>query len=606
MKNSLSKIDTRKALLLECAWEVCNQVGGIYTVIRSKLPAVTSRWGENYCLIGPYLSDNVMVEFAPIDDLSGPFGHAVKLMREMGFEVHYGRWLVTGRPRVILINPLSAFNTLYDIKGALWRDHKIPTPTGDHLVDQVVAFGHQVQILMGLLCQVNKGNKRIITHFHEWMAGTAIPEMRRQRLDLSIVFTTHATLLGRYLAMNRENFYDNLGYYDWVQESRNYNIESQVCIERAAAHGAHVFTTVSEVTARECSRLLGRDPDVILPNGLNIQRFTATHEFQNLHVKYKAKIHEFTEGHFFPTYSFDLDKTVYLFTSGRYEYKNKGFDLTLEALARLNYRMKEQGVDATVVMFFITKRPSSGVNPKLLQSRALFSKVKNTCEEIQKIVGDKLFQGAVSNQDMRLPNLNEFVDEYWRMRLKRTLQAWKTKDWPAVVTHNLYDADKDEILSFLRQSNLVNGPDDKVKIVYHPDFINTLSPLNQQDYDHFVRGCHLGVFPSYYEPWGYTPLECIACGIPTVTCDLSGFGDYVLKAMPDAPEKGIYVLKRMNHTFDEAAEQLTEDLLNFVKQNRRERIAQRNRVESLSSEFDWENLVRYYDQAYSLTAWRED
>lgn len=606
MKNSLSKIDTRKALLLECAWEVCNQVGGIYTVIRSKFPAVTSRWGENYCLIGPYVSDNVMVEFAPIDDLSGPFGHAVKLMREMGYEVHYGRWLVTGRPRVILINPYSAFNRMYDIKGALWRDHKIPTPSNDHLIDQVIAFGHQVQILLGLLCQVNKGNKRIITHFHEWMAGTAIPEMRRQRLDLSIVFTTHATLLGRYLAMNRENFYDHLPYYDWLQEARNYNIETQVCIERAAAHGSHVFTTVSEVTARECSKLLGRDPDVILPNGLNIQRFTATHEFQNLHVKYKAKIHEFVEGHFFPTYSFDLDKTVYLFTSGRYEYKNKGFDLTLEALARLNWRMKQENIDATVVMFFITKRPSSGVNSKLLQSRALFSKVKNTCEDIQKTVGDKLFQGAVSNQDMRLPNLNEFVDEYLRMRLKRDLQAWKSKEWPAVVTHNLYDAEKDEILNFLRQSNMVNGPDDKVKIIYHPDFINTLSPLNQQDYDHFVRGCHLGVFPSYYEPWGYTPLECIACGIPTVTCDLSGFGDYVLKAMPDAPEKGVYVLQRLNHSYDEAAEQLTNDLLHFVKQNRRERIAQRNKVESLSSEFDWENLIRYYDQAYSLTAWRED
>jgi len=606
MKTTISKLDTRKSLLLECAWEVCNQVGGIYTVIRSKLPAVTSRWGENYCLIGPYLSDNVMVEFAPIDDLTGTFGHAVKVMREMGFEIHYGRWLVTGRPRVILINPYSAFNNLYNIKADLWRDHKIPTPTGDHLIDQVVAFGHIVQILFGVLCQANKGNKRIIAHIHEWMAGTAIPEMRRARLDLSIVFTTHATILGRYLAMNRENFYDHLPYYDWVQESRNYNIESQVCIERAAAHGAHVFTTVSEVTARECSRLLGRDPDVIVPNGLNIQRFTASHEFQNQHLKYKAKIHEFVEGHFFPTYSFDLDKTVYFFTSGRYEYKNKGFDVTLEALARLNWRMKQEGIDMTVVMFFITKRPGSGVNPKLLQSHELYSKVKSTCEEIQKIVGEKLFQGAVSTQDMRLPNLNDFVDEYWRMRLKRTLQAWRSKEWPTVVTHVLQDPQKDEILNSLRLSNLVNGPDDKVKVIYHPDFINSLSPINLQDYDQFVRGCHLGVFPSYYEPWGYTPLECIACGIPTVTCDLSGFGDYALKTIADPSDKGVYVLQRLNRSYDEAAEQLTNDLFNFVKQTRRERIAQRNRVESLASDFDWDNLIRFYDQAYSLTAWRED
>ena len=346
--------------------------------------------------------------------------------------------------------------------------------------------------------------------------------------------------------------------------------------------------------------MLGRNPDLILPNGLNIERFTALHEFQNLHKEYKEKIHQFIMGHFFHSYSFDLDKTLYFFTSGRYEYKNKGFDLTLEALARLNWRMRQENMDMTVVMFFITKQPYHSINPSVLQSRAVMEEVRQDCKAIEKQVGERLFNEAAASGDITMPNLNNFVDEYWRLRLRRILQSWKSNHLPFVVTHNLIHDQYDDILSFLRTANLVNNWYDRVKIVYHPDFISPTNPLFGMEYGQFVRGCHLGIFPSYYEPWGYTPLESIASGVPAVTSDLSGFGDYILSNIPQHEEKGLYVVNRRYKSFDEAANQLTDQLYSFVKLARRERITQRNLVESSSETFDWKNLSVYYERAYDL------
>jgi glycogen(starch) synthase len=581
--------------LLEIAWEACNQVGGIYTVIRSKVPAMMEYWGDQYCLVGPYFPQQAAAEFEPTDDYSDVFGKAVLQLREEGVEVYYGTWLITGRPRIVLINPNSAFLKLHEIKQQLWDNHYIPT-NEEHLLHQVLAFGDLTKQFIKLVANMSK----VVAHFHEWMVGSAIPDLRREQVPVKIVFTTHATLLGRYLAMNDPNFYDQLTAVDWQKEARHFNIEPAVSIERAAAHGAHVFTTVSEVTVRECIYLLDRIPDTVLPNGLNIRRFTAMHEFQNLHLTYKEKIHRFVMSHFFQSFPFALDKTLYFFTSGRFEYRNKGFDLTLEALARLNYRMKKARMDTTVVMFFITKQPFHSINPEVLHSKALMEEIRETVDAISNQVGERLFYEAAASSEYKLPNLENFVDDYWKLRYRRTLQSWKTHHLPSVVTHNLVNDKSDEILEFLRTSNLVNNADDRVKIVYHPDFISPTNPLFGMEYGQFVRGCHLGVFPSYYEPWGYTPLECVASGIPAVTSDLSGFGDYVKKHVKKYTEKGIYVINRHEKGFEESAEQLAKHLFDFVEFSRRERIAQRNKVESSSEMFDWKKLLVHYERAYHL------
>lgn len=594
----LTKGQIKDTLLVEVAWEVLNQVGGIYTVIRSKVPTVTPKWENHYCLLGPYMPQNVAAEYEELKNPDDIFGKAAQKMREMGFGVHYGVWLVSGRPKAILFDLGSVMPRLGEIKYLLWEHHGISTPEGDFLLNDVLAFGEMVRIYLTILADLSKGSKKIIAHFHEWMAASGLPGLRREQVDVKTIFTTHATLLGRYLAMNDPQFYDHLPFMDWQKEARHFNIEASVGLERAAAHGCHIFTTVSEVTAQECRQLLGRNPDVLLPNGINNERFEALHEFQNLHLESKNKIHSFTMAHFFSNYTFDLDKTLYLFTSGRYEYLNKGYDLTLEALARLNHRLKSEKSELTVVMFFITKRPYHTINPSILHSRALLEEFRQTIEAIKRQVGDRLLFDSIVKRDTKLPELNNFVDDYWRLRYRRTLQSWKSANLPAVVTHNLIDDANDDILNFLRRSNMVNQESDRVKIVYHPDFINYTNPLFSMDYGQFVRGCHLGVFPSYYEPWGYTPLECIASGVPTVTSDLAGFGDYVKKNVEDHDKRGIYIIKRNQKSFDAAAGQLANRLYNYIKLTRRERIDLRNRTESSASLFDWNNLIKYYEQAY--------
>jgi glycogen(starch) synthase len=587
--------------LFEIAWEVCNQVGGIYTVIRSKVPSVIGKWGnENYCLIGPYFAEQAAAHFDPATDFSTPIGKAVLKLQERGFDVHYGQWIVSGRPNVVLFNPYSVYDKLGEIKYYLWKEFNISLPGGDELLDKVAAFGYLVKEFFNYIAEFDLGHPNIIAHFYEWMAGIPIPAIRKEKLNIKVVFTTHATLLGRYLAMNDPNFYDHLVVYNWENEAKRFNVKPIAEIERASAHGAHIFTTVSDITGKECTYLLGRTPDMILPNGLNIIRYEALHQIQNQHVKIKEQIHDFVMGHFFQSYPFDLDKTLYFFTSGRYEYQNKGYDVTLEALARLNYKMQVANIDSTVVTFFVTKKPFYTINPEVLQSKAQIEDVWRVCEEIKEQVGKRLYTNITAAEGPYLfPDLSKMVDDYLRLKLRRNIQSWKTHKLPKIITHTLKDDASDEILQFLRKANLVNNRHDKVKVVYHPDFITTSNPLFRMDYTQFVRGCHLGIFPSMYEPWGYTPLESLASGIPSITSEVAGFGDYVVNNIPDHDEKGMYIVNRKGRNFFDIAEDLANIMFKFVQMSRRDRIALRYHCEEASLHFDWSNLGKYYDKAYN-------
>ncbi|MFD3393106.1 glycosyltransferase [Aquirufa sp. OSTEICH-129V] len=593
------KVTEKKKFLVEVAWETCNQVGGIYTVIRTKVPAMVEKWEQDYLLLGPYFKQTAAAEFEPLAiDVETPVGRAIAWMRAQGMEVHYGNWLITGKPKIVLFDLASLMKEVDIVKGRIWENHKISTLGVEELVNQTIIFGELIRLFLGQLAVENKAKKDIIVHFHEWMASTCIPDLRKEKVKISTVFTTHATMLGRYLAGNVPNFYDVLDTFDWHKEAKHYGIEAQASFERAAAQKADVLTTVSDITAKECVAFLGRIPELILPNGLNIQRFAALHEHQNLHSLYKKRISDFVMGHFFQNQPFDLDQTLYLFTSGRFEYSNKGYDLTLDALEILNRKMKESGSRKTVIMFFITKQPYHSIDPEVLHSRAVLDEIRENCQAIEKEVGEKLFQASAASKDLTLPDLNDFVGEYWRLRLRRTVQTWKTNARPKVVTHLLKQ--EDDIIRNLHRTQLLNHAEDKVKVVYHPDFIVSTNPLFGLDYGQFVRGCHLGVFPSYYEPWGYTPLECMARGVPTVTSDLSGFGDYMMQIMRDYEQWGVSVVNRKTQNYQESAEQLANLLFKFVQQSQRDRIMQRNRVESIADTFDWSNLRGYYDTAHEL------
>ncbi len=590
-------------MLFEVAWEVCNQVGGIYQVLRSKAPLMVQRWADRYCLIGPWDAGKAQVEFEEVKPAAW-VGRALQQLRDQGLVVRYGRWLVPGRPRVMLIEHAMPADRLNAVKYQLWADHGIETPAEDPLIDGVVSLADGVRRLLETLGEHRPANfdapgapQPLLAHFHEWMGGLAIPMLRKKRLPVATVFTTHATLLGRYIASSRDDFYDQLPWLDQERESRRYNVVAQHKIERACAHGAHVFTTVSSVTAEECDYLLGRPVDVVTPNGLTIGLYNAGHEQQRLHGVYKEEIHKFTMGHFFPSYSFDLDKTLYVFTSGRYEPKNKGFDLCLEAMARLNAELKAAKSDKTVVCFVISKRITRSINPLAMEKRGVLNELEEVCERITDGVGRRLFTRAASGDKLKLDDL---IDEYWMLRYRRAQHALKQPCLPMIVTHILEDDQGDPVLNQIRQLGLLNYQDDPVKIVYHPDFITPTNRLWGVEYDQFVRGCHLGLFPSLYEPWGYTPLECAAMGVPAVTSDLAGFGRYVNENYAEPEKSGLMVLRRRGRSYTDAATDLSRYLIDFCKMERRDRIALRNEVDKRSWDFDWSKLGRAYHAAHDL------
>jgi len=601
-------------MLFEVAWEVCNQVGGIYQVIRSKAPSMTERWGDRYCLVGPWVAHKAQLEFEETRPGSW-IARALAALKEQGLTVHHGRWLVMGRPRVMLIEHGLSPERLGEVKYRLWQEHGIETPGDDALVNDVVSFAEASRRLLTMLSEHRQqtpgtpsrhkgmaGPTPILAHFHEWMAGLAIPMLRRERAPVATIFTTHATLLGRYVASGDERFYDRLSWMDQAELATRYNVRTPHSIERACAHGAHVFTTVSSITAEECAALLGRPVDVVTPNGLNVSRYNLGHDQQNQHGVNKEAINRFVMGHFFPSYPIDLDRTLYFFTSGRFEPRNKGFDLCLEAMARLNAELKaRQGDDqlraGNIVFFIVTNRATRSLNPLSLEKRAVLEKLHEICRRITGEVGDRLAARAASGAKLKLDDL---VDESSVLRYRRAQQALKQACLPMVVTHILEDDQNDPVLNQIRQLGLVNRPEDPVKVVYHPEFIAPTSPLWGVDYEQFVRGCHLGLFPSAYEPWGYTPLECAAMGIPSITSDLAGFGRYLQEHMPDHDRNGLVVLGRRGRGYFDAAAELARLLLEFCRMDRRERIQLRNAVDAKGWEFDWPKLVGAYHRAHDL------
>lgn len=604
------------ALLLEVSSEVANQVGGIYQVIRSKVPLMQQRWGERYLLVGPYDHAKAGLEFEP-GRATGWLAKVLQKLGEQGLTVHYGRWLVPGRPRVLLVDHGALAGQLPAIKALLWSEHGIETPAGDAMIDSVCTFAEGTRRLVEAIAEarvpqvaasdgkkakgtngtVHASSSGVVVHFHEWLGGLAIPMLRRRKIPVATVFTTHATLLGRYIASSREDFYDQLRFLDNQAEAVRFNVKSQHQIERACAQGAHVFTTVSSITAEECESLLGRPIDVVTPNGLTIGMYNTGHEQQRLHGEYKEAIHRFVMGHFFPSYSFDLDRTMYFFTSGRFEPRNKGFDLCLEAMARLNYEMKAAKTGKTIVFFIISKRPTRGINPLAMEKRGVLNELREICSNIVGGVEQRLFHRAAAQGKLQLDDL---VDEYWMLRYRRSQHALKQNCLPMIVTHNLEDDQNDPVLNHIRVLGLLNRQEDPVKVVYHPDFITPHNRLWGMEYDQFVRGCHMGLFPSTYEPWGYTPLECLAMGIPALTSDLAGFGRYVQETFPDHDKWGMQVMKRRGRWFHDAAADLTRRLVEFVRLERRDRIAMRNEVDRHSWDFDWSRLGRAYHTAHDL------
>ncbi|KAH8113181.1 glycogen synthase [Phellopilus nigrolimitatus] len=596
------KRDVKQSLLFECAWEVANKVGGIYTVIKTKVPVTVSEYGDRYCLIGPLSYKTAPMEVEAQEPEDPAMRKTIESMRSRGIKILYGRWLIEGAPRVLLFDTGSAYSHLDEWKGDLWNLAGIPTPPNDHETNETIVFGYLVAWFLGEFL-VNELSKAVIAHFHEWQAGLAIPLCRKRHIDVTTVFTTHATLLGRYLCAGSVDFYNNLQYFDVDHEAGKRGIYHRYCIERSAAHCADVFTTVSHITAYEAEHLLKRKPDGVLPNGLNVVKFQAMHEFQNMHATSKAKINEFIRGHFYGHYDFDIENTLYMFTAGRYEYRNKGVDMFIESLARLNYRLQKAGSTVTVVAFIIMPAATQSYTVEALKGQAVIKQLRDTVADIQTRIGERIFEHAArysGESGTEFPSLDTLLSEQDKVLLKRRIYALKRNSLPPVTTHNMADDGADPILNQIRRVHLFNSHSDRVKIIFHPDFLNSNNPILGLDYEEFVRGCHLGVFPSYYEPWGYTPAECTVMGVPSITTNLSGFGSFMQDLIEEPADEGCYIVDRRMQSIEESVNQLAECMFSFCSKTRRQRINQRNRVERLSPLLDWKNLGIEYSKARQL------
>jgi glycogen(starch) synthase len=593
------------ALLIEIAWEVCNQVGGIYQVVRSKAPLMVNRWHDRYCLIGPYIERKAALEFEPAPTNEW-FARVIAALDREGIVAHHGLWLIPGRPRVLLLEHRRLADGIGGFRRALAAELRTEVDAGESVVDEAILFGEAVGRALTVMTQALGGSRigaaevplrRVLAHFHEWQGAVALPYLRRRHPDVATVFTTHATQLGRYIASSEPDFYEKLATIDPDAAAAHYNVRVQHGVERACARDAHVFTTVSQITAEECFALLGRAPDLITPNGLDVSRFNVGHDFQTFHADFKQRIHTFTMGYFFPYSRFDLDRTLYMFTSGRFEPHNKGFDLCLEAMSRLNAQLKLLRLNVTIVFFIIASRPTRSIHPLVLEKRGVLNELREVCENILERVGDALFQRAATGDALELDDL---VEEYWQLRYRRTQAAFRMNTPPPIVTHILEDDQTDPVLVQLRALKLFNQADDPVKVVYHPEFLSPVNPLWGVEYEQFVRGCHLGLFPSAYEPWGYTPLECMALGTPAISSDLAGFGRYVEDTLPDHDQWGVWVLQRRGKSFEEAADDLAHRVFEYCTLSRRHRVALRNEVEKRSWDFDWSRLGIAYHRAHDL------
>ena len=583
------------AAIFEVAWEVCHQVGGIYQVLRSKAQAMRARWDGQYVLVGPLMPELMAIELEP-EPAQDWLGDVVKLLQERGHGVVHGRWLVGGRPRTILLDPQIPPERIEMVRHRLHRDHGIPPARGNELVDTVLGFGHAVFEFLECAAE-HAEDRRLIAHFHEWLGALALPLLKSAGLPYSTLFTTHATSLGRYVASSGQDLYDLLPDIDPEREAERFGIDTQHAIERVCANQADVFTTVSPITSEECTHLLHREPDLVTPNGLDLARFDVGAEFQNYHSQFKEQIHRFVMGHFFPSYSFDLEKTLYVFNAGRFEPRNKGFDLCLEAMSRLNAELRAEESEVTVIFFIVTTAATRSLEPQVLQARGILDDLNEVAQRIGNDLGDRLFRASAAGS---VPPLDDLVDEYWRLRHRRLQHAFASKAAPLVCTHVLENPNDDPILGHLRHLGLTNTREDRVKVVYHPDFISPVNPLWGMDYDQFVRGCHLGLFPSCYEPWGYTPLECLAMGVPAITSDLAGFGRYVQDVFPDHNSWGLQVLPRRGQRYHDAAADLTERIRAFCHLDRTGRISLRNQVALHSNAFDWSVMAGAYHRAHDI------
>jgi phosphorylase/glycogen(starch) synthase len=525
--------------IFETSWEVCNKVGGIHTVISTKALNIVNELGDNYILIGPdvWREDVKNPEFIPDDSL---FTDWKERAASEGLSVKTGRWNISGKPIVILLDFTPYFGQQNEIFAGFWETYKLDSIAGQWDYVEPALFGYAAGKLIESFTTFYQGHRNIIAQFHEWMTGTGVLYLKKYAPWVATSFTTHATVLGRSIAGNSRPLYGQMELYNPAQIAREFNVVAKQSLEKISAAEADVFTTVSEITARECSHFLGKDVDIVTPNGFEDSFVPASDVFEERRQSARSKLVSVAEA----VLGYSLSKDcVLVVNSGRYEYRNKGVDIFIDSLGEMQ---KQNDIARECVAFILMPAYHKGPRQDII---------------------DILYNNGEPNGG----------DRY--------------------LTHNLHYPHTDPILNRVEENSLHNDRDSKVKIIFVPSYLNGNDGIFNIPYFDLLIGFDLSVFPSYYEPWGYTPLESLMFSIPTVTTSLSGFGLWV-KNYYKNPGNGIFVVERTDDNESHVVDEIRRFMSMFVGFNKAEIKEARGKAYEVSRIATWDSLVELYLTAY--------
>ncbi|MBR6306908.1 MAG: alpha-glucan family phosphorylase [Bacteroidales bacterium] len=526
MKNNILKPD----YLFEVSWEVCNKVGGIYTVIATKALHMKAELGRHHILIGP---DVWMHRAENPDFLEDPtlFSSWKQHAASEALRVRIGRWNIPGKPIAILVDFKHYLPQADDILAGFWRDFGVDSISGNWDYKENALFGWAAGKTIESFWNYNlQGTEKVVAQFHEWQTGAGVLQLKRSGIPVATAFTTHATMMGRCIAGNGLPLYDAMSSYDGDEMARRFGVVAIHSLEKKSALNADVFTTVSDITARECRQFHGREVDVVTPNGFensftpaSDQQYNALHDAARDRLQAVASAMSAEE---VPSNS------IYIGIGGRYEFRNKGIDVFIDALDKLN----RSGYEGRSIQAFIMI-PSGHFGPE--------------------------------------------------------------KSFPSQVSHVLQNAEYDTITRRFRETGLVNSIGDKVKVYFVPSYLNGNDGVFNMPYYDLLCGMDLALFPSYYEPWGYTPLEALAFRVPTLTTSLAGFGLWV-RDHYKKEHHGITVLDRTDSNYQEVVDGVVDRIREIAALELPQRDLYRENAREVAQIALWDNQIEYYQKAYSI------
>ena len=532
--------------IFESSWEVCNKVGGIYTVLSTRAKTLQEALQDKIVFIGPDFWKEQESPYFREDKVL--FADWQREAKEQGLKVRVGRWTVPGEPIAILVDFNPFFEQKNEIYGWLWENYGVDSlhAYGDY--DEASMFSYAAALVVESFYTYNlDSSKKVIYHANEWMCGLGALYLNNKLPQIGTVFTTHATSIGRSIAGNMKPLYDYLFAYNGDQMAGELNMESKHSIEKQTAHYVDCFTTVSDITAKECVELLDKPVDVVLPNGFDNSFVPSAQKFARKRNAARRKMLEIANALLGETLD---DDTLLISTSGRYEFRNKGIDVFVEAMNRL---LRDRDLKKKVVAFI----------------------------EVPGWVGEP------------------------RKDLQERLKSGKKYDTPLdvpQVTHWLHNMSHDNVLGMMKYYDMHNLKEDKVKVIFLPCYLDGNDGIVNMTYYDVVLGNDLCIYPSYYEPWGYTPLEAVAFKVPCITTDLAGFGLWANSVFGKEGEitDGVKVIHRTDYNYSEVADIIKDTVAEYSNMSKKQIEICRKNADALSKKALWSEFIKYYYEAYDI------